>query len=58
MCLQSIVAKPGQPVKKGDLVAYVGAYNGRNAHLHLALKEGNPCDVLTKCSPADSRACK
>jgi murein DD-endopeptidase MepM/ murein hydrolase activator NlpD len=52
------VAKPGQSVKKGDLVAYVGAYNGKNAHLHLALKDGNPCEVLTKCTPADSRSCK
>uniref|UniRef100_A0A383VL12 M23ase beta-sheet core domain-containing protein n=1 Tax=Tetradesmus obliquus TaxID=3088 RepID=A0A383VL12_TETOB len=56
--LQNIVARPGQAVAKGELVGYVGAYNGRNAHLHLAVRGGNPCDVLLKCVPADSRSCK
>lgn len=54
--LQSVAVKGGQSVKQGDVVGAVGAYNGQNAHLHLALSSGNPCEVLTKCQPADARA--
>jgi hypothetical protein len=54
--LQSIAAKPGQAVKRGDLVGYVGAYNGKNAHLHLSVDSGPICSVLA-CAPADSRKC-
>jgi len=55
--LESIAVKPGQAVKQGDLVAVVGAYNGKNAHLHLAVNSGNVCELLTKCKPSDSRSC-
>lgn len=58
LCVQSIAVKPGEVVKKGQLVAYVGAYNGKNAHLHLGVSSGNPCDLLKTCTPADTRACK
>jgi hypothetical protein len=55
--LQSIAVKAGQKVKRGELVAYVGAYNGKNAHLHFSVDSGNVCSVLTACVPADSRRC-
>lgn len=56
--LERIAVQPGQSVKAGDIVGYVGAYNGKNAHLHLALSDGFACDVLVKCTPADTRTCK
>lgn len=56
--LESVAVKGGQAVKQGDLVGAVGAYAGKNAHLHLAVDKGNVCDVLTKCKPSDSRSCK
>lgn len=55
--LERIAAPPGKAVKQGEVVAYVGAYNKQNAHLHLAVNSGNACEVLTKCTPADSRPC-
>eukprot|EP00879_Flechtneria_rotunda_P029745 GHRR01032190.1.p2 GENE.GHRR01032190.1~~GHRR01032190.1.p2 ORF type:complete len:118 (+),score=26.59 GHRR01032190.1:139-492(+) len=56
--LQSIAVKAGQQVKQGQVVGAIGAYNGKNAHLHLATKQGSPCDVLEACRPVDTRDCK
>jgi hypothetical protein len=47
----------GQRVSRGQKVAAVGAYDGRNAHLHLAVKRGSACDVLKNCAPQDARSC-
>jgi hypothetical protein len=55
--LATITVKAGQAVRQGDQVATVGAYNGQNAHLHLAVESGNVCEVLTKCSPTNSGRC-
>lgn len=56
--LEKIAVQPGQSVKAGDIVGNVGAYNGKNAHLHLAMSDGFACEVLVKCTPADTRTCK
>lgn len=56
--LQSIAAKPGSAVKQGQVVGAIGAYNGQNAHLHLAVSSGNVCDMLKACKPTDIRVCK
>ena len=56
--LESVAVKAGQTVKQGDLVGEVGAYAGKNAHLHLAVDKGSACEVLTKCKPSDTRSCK
>ncbi|GBF94330.1 hypothetical protein Rsub_06952 [Raphidocelis subcapitata] len=53
----SILVKPGQSVSRGQQVATVGAYAGKNAHLHLAVNQGSACDVLKTCSPSDARGC-
>lgn len=53
-----VLVKPGQKVKTGQQVATVGAYRGKNAHLHLAVKQGNPCAILKQCSPQDTRGCR
>lgn len=53
-----ILVKPGQKVTQGQQVATVGAYRGQNAHLHLAVKQGSPCEILSKCEPVDARGCK
>jgi len=55
--LGSISVKPGQRVDRGQQVATVGAYQGRNAHVHLAVKRGSACELLQKCAPADGRGC-
>jgi murein DD-endopeptidase MepM/ murein hydrolase activator NlpD len=56
--LERVLVKPGQSVTQGQRVATVGAYRGRNPHLHLAIKTGAVCSILTKCSPVDNRACR
>lgn len=41
----TLVKRPGQVVKPGDLIAYSGAANGVN-HLHIACRYGVPSAVL------------
>jgi murein DD-endopeptidase MepM/ murein hydrolase activator NlpD len=56
--LERVLVKAGQRVTQGQRVATVGAYRGRNAHLHLAIKTGPVCRILTKCKPVDTRVCR
>jgi len=56
--LATVDVKQGQKVKQGQRLGTVGAYNGKNPHLHFAVREGRVCDVLLKCTPADTRPCR
>lgn len=57
--LATITVRPGQTISRGQQVATVGAYNGKNAHLHLAVsRPGTACELLTRCTPTDARGCK
>ena len=52
-----LLVKPGERVTGGQPVGTVGAYQGKNAHIHMAVKLGTPCDILEACSPPDNRGC-
>ena len=53
--LSRLIARPGQTVKRGELIGYSGAANGV-AHLHIALQHGVPEDLLPAPTTAGGTA--
>ncbi len=44
--LSRVVVKPGQRVRKGQLIGYSGVSQNGAAHLHIGVERGNPVDMF------------